>query len=410
MKILQINKFHYLKGGSEKVYFDTCEFLAQAGNHVINFSMKNEKNKPSQYEKYFVDYVDFQAKGFFQKLKQAPRVIYNFQAKKKLQKLIDNEQPQVAHIHNFMHQLTPSILTVLKKNKIPVVQTLHDFQLICPNWSLFTHGKVCERCKPRKFYNSALHKCVHNSFFASFLAMKEMYWQRIFKYYKEKVDFFIAPSEFLKNKLQEWGIEENIEVIHNAVDLQELKPQCAAGDYLVCVSRLQSGKGVFDLIKAMENLPEIGLKIIGDGPLKQKMADYIKKNHLTHIDILGQKKLFEVYEIIKDSSFVVVPSKMYDVYPTVILEANALGKPVLGAKIGGILEMIDDDKTGWFFEPGDVEDLHNKIRAFFTQKELVENLGAQARQKVEKENSQPEYVEKLLRVYSGLKKEDSELG
>ena len=234
MKVLLVNKFFYSRGGSEKVFFDTAKLLAQAGNEVVFFSMKDEKNRPSEEAEFFVDKIDFgKREGLFVDLKKAGHYIYSTEAKKKLEELLDKEKPDIAHLHNISHQITPSILSVLKKYKIPVVQTLHDYQLICPNYHLFTHGQACERCKKVRYYNAFFYKCLRNSYAASFLGMLELTAQRLFGFYKEQIDLFITPSAFLKDKLRAWDIKEEIEVVNNPFDATRLSPIIRRGVFCI---------------------------------------------------------------------------------------------------------------------------------------------------------------------------------
>ncbi|NQT49952.1 glycosyltransferase family 4 protein [Candidatus Kuenenbacteria bacterium] len=410
MKILLVNKFHYQKGGSERVYFDTKEILEKNGHEVICFSMKDERNRACAQDYFFVPNVDFQSrKNWFLK---AMRFIYFSKAAENLEKLIVQEKPDVAHLHNISHQLTPAILKPLKEHKVPVVQTLHDYQLICPNYRLFTKGKVCERCRKHKYYNCVFNKCVQNSFAASLLSALELKFQWLFRFYKQKVDLFISPSEFLKERVQDWGIKKQIKVVNNFIDVDKFKPNYELGDYVVCVSRLSREKGIFTLLKAIRKLPEIKLKLIGTGPQKEKVEDYIKKKQIKNVEYLGAKYDPEHFEIIKNSRFFIMPSEWHENYPLLVLEAMALGKPVLAAKLGGLTEMITENHNGWFFQPGKIKDLREKIKQHYSEIENIEKMGKNARATVEQNNCSKEHYEKLMRCYRSVVKDDSgaELG
>ncbi len=207
MKILFVNKFYYLKGGAERYYFDLKNLFEREGHKVIPFSMEDKKNFKSDYSKYFVSNVELEKPGFSLKdLKTAGRIIYSFEAKKKIEELIKKEKPEIAHINNIYHQISPSILTVLKKYKIPMVQTLHDYKLICPIYILYSKGGICERCKKYRYYHCTFRKCTKNSRGASLINTKEMYWHKFLKIYENNIDLFISPSNFLRNKILEWGM------------------------------------------------------------------------------------------------------------------------------------------------------------------------------------------------------------
>src|SRR4030042_2879925 len=193
MKILMINKFFYRKGGSEAYMFDLMNLLKNNGHEIIEFSMKDEKNEPSEFADYFINHISFNKReGLWRDLKKALHLLYSFEAKKKLKSLIKKEKPDIAHLHNFNFQLTPSILAVLKKHNIPVIWTMHDYHLICPNYKLFTQGTVCERCKVNKFYNCFKYKCIKNNSAMSFLAMLEMYLHKLILKSYDKIDLFIS--------------------------------------------------------------------------------------------------------------------------------------------------------------------------------------------------------------------------
>ena len=212
MKILLINKFHYLKGGAERVYFETKRLLEENGHDVICFSMQDEKNVPCTESGFFVPHVDFSDKvGWY---KKAFRFIYYKESARRLEKLIKEEKPDIAHLHNVYHQLTYSILKPLKKYHIPIVQTLHDYNLIAPDYNLYSNNRICESCKAHKYYKCVFRKCLQNSFFSSLWGALESYvsW---FAGYAKKIDQFIAPSKYLSQKYADWGFTRPIKVIHN---------------------------------------------------------------------------------------------------------------------------------------------------------------------------------------------------
>jgi len=403
MKILQINKFHYIKGGSERVFFDTIKILEKAGHQVSVFSMEDKLNLSSKYSNYFVKNIDYYKKqGLLDKISTAIDFVWSSDAKVNLEKLIKKEKPDIAHLHNFTHQLSPSILSVLKKHNIPVVQTLHDYQLICPNGRLFTQNKICERCKKTKFYNAIIHKCLYDSYAGSALGCLDLYLQRIFTTNKERIDLFIAPSKFMKKKTKDWGIKNKIVHLRYSLDLKDFQPNPTPGKYLIFVGRLSSEKGLFTLLKAMKNLPKVQLKIVGTGPIEKDLKDFTKKKGLKNVEFTGRKTGQSLKNLISKSRVVVVPSEWYENYPVAVLEAKAMAKPVLGADIGGIPEQVKDGKTGWLFKSGNVKDLTEKIQVIYFDDEKIEKAGLAARKSVEKQNSEQKYLESLEKIYEKL--------
>lgn len=397
MKILLINKFHYHKGGSETVYFDTKAVLEAHGHQVVCFSMQDGKNEPCAQSEYFVPKVDFRSGRLG--LGKMLRLIYDPRAARNLEKLIQAEKPDLAHLHNIAHQLTPSILKPLRKHKIPTVQTLHDFQIICPNYTLYVEGRVCERCKKHKYCQAIFHRCLHGHWLGSFIVALELTFQWWFKYYKENVDLFISPSQFLKNKLMEWGIKRPIVVINNFVDLDKLSPGEEMGDYIVCVSRLSPEKGVMTLIRAMEKASNVKLKIVGDGPQQKTLQSYLRQRKIKNVEMLGRKDRAETLAVIRGARFMVIPSVCYDNYPTVALEAMALARPILASRLGGLAEMITENHNGWFFQPGNEKDLAKKIQEHFGETESLIALGRNGRRAVEQKNSSAVYYKNLWQAY-----------
>jgi len=179
MKILLINKFFYKKGGADVYFLNLGRLLEQAGHEVAYFSMRHPNNLKTEWSKYFVSRVDFtERQGWTRELGKAGRFFYSFEAKRNLKKLLQDFEPDVVHLHNIYHQLSSSVLDVLKNHSARKVMTLHDYKLICPNYKLFTQGALCERCYRKKYYKAVLHKCLQNSALASLLAAVEMYWTK----------------------------------------------------------------------------------------------------------------------------------------------------------------------------------------------------------------------------------------
>jgi glycosyltransferase involved in cell wall biosynthesis len=407
MKILLINKFHYLKGGSERVYFDTKNVLEQNGHEVVCFSMTDARNFPSEQAEYFVEHIDFSTPGKW--WKKTLRYFYCPSDAKKFEHLIIKEKPDVAHFHNIYPQLTPAILRPLKKYNIPVVETLHDYQFVCPNYQLYRQGRVCEHCKKHKYYHCAMHRCVKNNLLGSLAATVAFTVNWLTGLMRNEVDLFISPSNFLKEKLINWGVQKQIEVINNFVELSEFEPNYLPGDYVVCVSRLSREKGIMTLLRAMRKLPQIELKLIGDGPMQESIKNYIKKKQIKNIELIKYNG-DEVFKLVRNSRFKIIASEWYENYPMVVLEAMALGKPVLASNIGGLKEMIMENETGWHFEAGNIKDLRAKIKQHFYAAEDFETMGRRARQTVEHKNCSKVYYEKLVGCYQKVLSEEKQIG
>ncbi|MCK5511101.1 glycosyltransferase family 4 protein [Candidatus Parcubacteria bacterium] len=402
MKILQINKFYYLKGGSERYFFDLSEILKKNGHKIIPFSMQDDNNLPSKYTKYFIKKVDLNKFNLINILK----FFYNYDAVKRLKKLIKYEKPDIAHLHNIAHQFSPEIIRILKKNNIKIAQTLHDYKLICPNAKLFAHNQNCEKCQGGKYYNCLKRKCVKNSYLKSFMAALEAYlWNRLLKVYN-KVDMFIAPSKFMRDKCADFGVpEEKIKVVYNFYDAPvngEIEVKNTE-KYILYYGRLSKEKGVDVLLEAMRSVKgEFKLKIVGSGPEYKHLERQINKFNLQdRVSLLGPKYGKDLQIIINQAMVVVLPSLWPENMPYCLLEPMAIGKTMIVSRVGGMTEIIKDKENGFSFAPGDFNVLANIINNL--EKFDYKKIGEEAKETIKKLNSKNHY-QKILKVYTELRK------
>jgi glycosyltransferase involved in cell wall biosynthesis len=365
--------------------------------------MNHEKNEYSPYAKYFVNKIDYYQANFVRQIQNSFKIIYSVEAKKKITKCIQEQRPVLAHIHNIYHQLSPSILGSLKKFGLPIVMTAHDYKLICPNYKLFSQGTVCERCKNNRFYHSIIQKCVKDSLAGSIVNCIEMYIHHIIGFYKKHVDRFIAPSMFMKNKLIECGIKKKkVQYIPHFIDLKSYVPKYELGNYILFFGRLEREKGVFELIRAMKKNREVSLLIVGNGPIKEELIKEAEQEGLSNIFFEGSKNWERLQQIIRDSLFVVVPSIWYEVFGLTIAESFAFGKPVIGTNIGAIPELIEDKINGFLCEPGNSEELAEKIAMLCDMKKKIPLMGREARNKVEKFYNKENHINEIISVYNEL--------
>lgn len=402
MKVLLVNKFFYPKGGAECVFFDTASVLRDKGHKVSFFSMAHPRNLDSEYAKYFVPNVDYERVGFKDIMFSSARILYSFQARRKIGEIIAAEKPDIAHLHNIYHQISPSILHTLKKNNIPIVMTLHDYKLVCGSYLLLAAGKICEACKGGKYYCCFLKKCEKDSRLKSFLDTLEMYLHHKILHIYKLVDVFISPSKFLKLKIEEMGFRGKIIVLPNFINLNDYQPVYGYQEKsIIYVGRLSGEKGIISLARAVKGLG-VKLKIIGEGYLDKILRQIVEDEKLKNVELLGYRSGEDLKEEIKKSMFLVLPSEWYENSPRVILEAFALGKPILGAKIGGVSELIKNNETGLTFESGNVKDLRLKISFLIDNPNLIIEMGRNARQLVEREFNQEIYYQKLQEAYAQL--------
>jgi glycosyltransferase involved in cell wall biosynthesis len=404
-KILLVNNFFYNRGGDCTYLFALKKCLEENGHRTVVFSMQHPQNFDSIWSKYFVNYINYDEEvktiGLISGLRVATRTIFFFKARHLLKKLIKKEKPDIAHLQNIHHHITPSILYPLKKHKIPVIWTLHDYQLICPNISFLADGKICEKCKNNKYFWPPIIKCKKGSMAASLMSAIEIMIHNAMGI-SRLVDIFIAPSEFIRNKFIEYGYDKEKVVCQPYVVNFNLKhDKNETGDYYLYIGRISEEKGIKTLINASIKANSGKLKIVGDGPLKDEMISYVSsKNGNENVEFLGHKTHNEVMGLLEKCQFTIVPSEWYENYPYAILEAFAVGKPVIGAKIGGIPELVHNAETGLLFETGNVDDLSLKIKYLIENPDKAAELGNNARLFTENELNSKKHYQKLIEIYN----------
>ena len=412
MKILQINKFFFLKGGSERHFFDLSELLLKKNHEVITWSTKHPKNFSFPNQELFANYNDFSEKNsILKKLFKAQRILWNQDAKKKLEKIIKQKKPDIAHLHNISTHFSPSIIFVLKKCKIPIILTLHDYKFFCPNYKFFSNNEVCFDCLKNKNYNSCISKkCIKNSWIQSLGGYLEGKWQKDFLKIQEKIDIFLAPSLFIKRKAIEWGIpKEKVIYLPNFIDQDykdEKQKNKKQDNYFLYFGRLSQEKGVEFLIKSFlkisNRFPQFKLKIAGNGPEGKKIKDLIKGNQ--QIELLGKKNSKELKEIIANSYLTIIPSLWPENFPYSVLESSILAKPVLASKIGGLSEMIKHEKTGLLFKSNNQNDLEEKILWAIKNLKKIKQMGELAQKEILEKYNSEKYYDKLIKTYNIIKK------
>lgn len=405
MKILSINKFYYIYGGSDRYFFELNRLHEEAGHTVIPFSMNHPENYETPYDQYFVSRVDFwNSYGILDKVRSAGRILCSLEARRKIRALIEDTQPDIAHIHLIYHQISPAILPIIREYGIPIVQTLHDYKPICPTYSLVAQDEVCERCKGKRFYNATLQRCNRESLSASLLNSIEMYLHTALGWYNIP-DVYITPSDFMRRKMIDFGMPAD-KFIHipNFVDPQKYPYSASFEDYFVYVGRLVSIKGIKTLLLAMKQMDkdEVKLLIIGDGPQREELEKLSSHLRLENVEFLGYKSEEALLDLMSQARFSVLPSEWYENCPMSVLESMAMGKPVIGARIGGIPELINHSEDGLLFESGNTDDLADKIARLAIDHKQCQEMGRMAREKVVTNYSPEVHYQKVMNVYQRL--------
>ncbi|TAM37174.1 glycosyltransferase family 1 protein [bacterium] len=381
MKILIVHNHYLEKGGEDQVVSAEVSLLEEHGHKVIIYEKSNEYLKKLP----FLKKVLFMFRGI-----NFSRDVY-----KEVKEIVKKEKPDIAHIHNIFFCITPSVYLALKEEQVPIVQSLHNYRFFCINGTFFRNGKPCEKCKDKQFLNAASGRCWKGSFILSCLLSKFTFRRN---HYFKNINSYIVTSEFSKNKLIEFGLDEK--KIFLKTNFLAIEGQEAGEDdnYALYLGRFVDYKGVNTLAAAFESLPSLHLKIIGEGPLENKLCHFASSHN--NIELLGKVSREVVFEAIRKSSFVIFPSECYENMPMVIVESFAFSKPVIASNLGAIKEFVIDGLNGLLFEPGNAKGLAEKISYLFSHdKERIEmgkNANRTFRERFDKEKNYNE----LMNIYN----------
>jgi glycosyltransferase involved in cell wall biosynthesis len=399
-QLLSINNYYYRRGGSETVFFEHNRLLEQAGWDVVPFSTHHRLNDPSKWADYFVEDTDAQApRSLGAKLRRAADAIYSAEAARRIRQLVHVARPDVAHAHNIYHHLSPSILVELRRQGIPIVLTLHDLKLACPAYKMYSHGRVCESCHGGALRNVVRKRCIKDSTVLSALVWLESTVHKLLGLYSSTVTQFVVPSRFMMTKLAAWGIDTS-RFIHvpNSVDVDAHVPQGEPGDAFVYLGRLVPEKGVGTLVRAAAQA-RVRLRIVGTGPEEPNLRQLAAELG-GDVEFAGYLSGAALHAAISSARAVVVPSEWYENAPLSVLESSALARPVIGADIGGIPELIRPDETGFVFRSGDVDALADVLtRAQRLPVARLAQMGRSGREWMRAEFSPAAYRERILAIY-----------
>lgn len=404
MKILIVNKFYDLRGGAERVMFDLRDGLTARGHELIPFSMQDARNETSEWSRFFVPSRDYDAPGFGTKLRQARLTIHDPQARHCLEELLEQVRPDLAHLHNIYHQLSPSILEPLTRRKIPVVMTLHDFKLACPSYTLFRDGEPCQKCVELKLpFWCAVHSCSRGSRAESIVLSVESSVHRIRGVYEKCVDRFICPSHTMAEVMRRRGIPAaQLVVIPNA-----LRGMGEAADWserselpsVLFAGRLSREKGVETLVEAARKTPGVKVRIAGDGPSAESLRE--RARGLPWVEFLGKLAPEGLRRERAKAWLCAVPSVCTENAPLTVLESYASGRGVLVSDRGGLKELVDE-KTGMRVEAANVEAWRAALAAIVSEEELWEARGRAARLRLEQDYSHERVLDAHERLFEEL--------
>lgn len=395
LTILNISQNHFVRGGSDRYFFTMAEILQKHGHKVIPFTAAHPKNEPSEWDKYFPRAADFENPRPIDLF----RFIYSRDAAKSIQHLLKNADIDIAHFHIYYGKLTASILGPLKDAGIPLIQTLHEYKITCPVYSHLSNDEICEDCEGKHYWRALPKRCNRGSLARTALSVVESYVSRHLGSV-DKFDHFISVSHFLRKKMIQSGVpEEKISTVHNFTDVNNFTPNYDKGDYILYFGRVHRSKGILTLIEAAAPLKQVPLYIVGDGETMAEVKQFIEKNGCEHIHLLGFKQGDELKKLIQKSICTVLPSEWYENCPMSVLESYAYGKPVIGADIGGIPELISDEEDGFLVPSAGTEALREKLLWIGEHKVEAAEMGRIGRMKMETEFNADIHYQKIINIY-----------
>ncbi len=396
MKILMVNKFLYPKGGAETYILKLGKILEKYGHEVQYFGLANEKNTVGNAVGALVTDMDFGA-GIKRNLSAPFRIIYSIEAHRKMRMVLEDFRPDVVHLNNIQFHLTPSIILAAESYRretgrnLKIIYTAHDYQLICPSHGLFdTNIQICEKCLGGNYLHCFRTKCVKNSRLKSLLGMLDAYfwkWNKAYSY----VDAIVCCSEFLKSKLDLQARFKNKTVaLHNFVDtVPEMHIQ--KDDYVLEFGHLSKDKGTLTLLEVARKMPDTKFVFAGFGAAESEIAK------VPNAEYVGFKTGKELEMLIRKARISVYPSEWYENCPFSVIESQMYGTPVVGSRMGGIPELIDEGRTGELFEAGNPDDLAEKLCKMLDNPTM---LLAYEKNCLQKTFETPDsYYEKLMGIY-----------
>jgi glycosyltransferase involved in cell wall biosynthesis len=381
MRILLIHNRYRQPGGEDIVFEAEKALLERHGHEVITFVEDNAR----------LEGVN--------PLKVAVNAIWSREAQRNIRKWIEQTRPDVIHFHNTFLRISPAAYYVVKDLGLPVVQTLHNYRLICPGALLMRDGKVCEDCL-RKIvpWPGVVHGCWRNSRSGTMVVAAMLTFHNVRRTWENQVDVYIALTEFARKKFVQGGLpEEKIVVKPNFVHPDPGDAE-HKGNFALFVGRLSAEKGIRTMLSAWRVLKSVPLKVVGDGPLMAEVKEQIERERLA-IDVLGRLSREEVFSLMQQASFLVFPSEWYETFGMTIAEAFACGLPVLASRLGAMAELVEDGRIGLLFEPGNPEDLAARVAWAWAHPEEMRRMGKAARQEFEEKYTAEKNYQMLMQIY-----------
>lgn len=411
MKIVLAHKYFYRGGGTASYLFALMEQLQLRGHEMVPFTVAYEQTVPHEYGEYYVSPPGGGAETHLRDLhspwsllKVFGRAVWSTEAYGKAGRLTRAAQPDVAYVHNLYTYMSPSPIVAFKRQGLPVVMRVSDYNMLCPGLRVMRNGRPCTECVDLGSQHALQFRCHKDSYpatLARVVSMRAHDWLHVY----DHVDMFVTPSDFLRSLLIKAGYPaEKIVHLPSFYPVTAQPEEAEDGGYLLYFGRVSPEKGIDTLLDAMTLLPrKVRLLIAGadvDGET-ERLQQRAWRNRLTNVEFLGMLQRDELTRLIERARFTVVPSSWYDNCPMSVFESMAQGKAVIGADIGGIPEQITGD-CGLLFEPGNPADLAAKIELLLDDVELREEMGAAALRRMQAVYSPDTHCNRLLDLFHAL--------
>ena len=382
MTPLLVHNAYQQPGGEDTVFRAEAGLLRKQGHTVVQYCDENARANDMG------------------SLKLAGDAVWSIGAQRKISAILREQRPTIAHFHNTFMLISPAAYYACHAADIPVVQTLHNYRLVCPAAIFYRDGEVCEDCIGRMVpWSAIIHGCYRQSRAASTVVTAMLAVHNLLRTWSRRVDIYIALSEFARRKFVEGGLPaEKIVVKPNFLENDPGVRQ-GAGVHALFVGRLTEEKGLWTLLRAWRALKHIPLKIAGDGPLKTKVAEFVQQENLTQVQVLGQRSRAEVLALMKQARFLVFPSEWYEGFPLTIAEALACAVPVIASRLGALPEIVEDGRTGFHFTTGGADDLAAKAAWAWRHPDELAVMGQRAREMYRQNYTAERNYDMLMNVY-----------
>jgi len=395
MRVLNAGQNYRITGGSDRYLFSLESLLKSRGVEVVPFAAAHPENVHTPWSRYFPRRVDFDRPG----LGDVSRYLYSRAARRCIDSLLSDFKFDLAHLHIYYGQLTGSILGRLVHHSVPIVQTLHEYKLICPTYMLMSNGRICEACGQGGFMQAVLNRCNRGSLARSLISAGEASVTKALGSISS-IDHFIAVSDFLRSKMVEHGIPETrVTTVHNFIDASLYQPSHEAGDYFLFFGRLERIKGIYSLIEAIAPLKDVRLVIAGDGAERAGVAAACQGAKHKNIEYVGFRRGAALAELIQGARAVVAPSEWYETFGLTLIEGFAHGRPVICTRMGGMPEVVDEGVDGVVVPPGDIEALREAVLSLWRAPAAAIEMGREGRSKVETRFGVEPHLEGIRSVY-----------